>query len=431
MIEIIHLDIKNPKQNAKLEGILSRSLGLKPEVMIQAEAIIRDVAVRGDEAVLEYTSKFDNVSLTPVTMRVGREIIEEIASFADQNVVSAMREAIANIRYYHEKQIQKDWEIEMTNGVRLGQRVRPLHCVGLYVPGGSAAYPSTVLMNAIPAQVAGVPRIIVATPPGKFHENPLIAAALKELGLFEVYLMGGAQAVAAMACGTLTIPRVDKIVGPGNQYVAAAKKLVYGAVDIDSIAGPTEIVVIADDFARPDFIAADLLSQAEHSDDAASILITPSEKLALAVQEEVNKQVPELSRKEIVRSSLEGYGALIVVDSIESACELANRLAPEHVEVITENSEQTAESISNAGAVFIGHFSPESVGDYYAGTNHVLPTGGTARFSSPLGVYDFLKRMSIVRYTEAELKLNASSIEAFAKAEGFDAHARAVTIRVS
>lgn len=429
MIEIIKLENTRPEESEKLTRILSRNVGLNSEIMRRTEAIIRDVTTRGDAAVVECTQRYDNVVLSAQTMRVGRERIEELAEKVDDELIAAMREAISNIRYYHERQMTKDWEVEMANGVRLGQRIRPLQIVGLYVPGGSAAYPSTVMMNAIPAQVAGVERIVVVTPPAQFAQNPVIAAVLKELELFEVYLVGGAQAVAALACGTATIPRVDKIVGPGNQYVAAAKKLVYGAVDIDSIAGPSEIVVIADDTARADFVAADMLSQAEHSEDAAAILVTTSVKLAEAVAVELAHQAASLSRREIVQRSLVDFGALIIVDSLDDACELVNRLAPEHVEVITADAESTAAKVHNAGAIFVGPYSPESVGDYFAGTNHVLPTGGTARFSSALGVYDFLKRTSIIRYTKEELMRTAASIERLALSEGFDAHARAATIR--
>jgi histidinol dehydrogenase len=429
MIEIIKLDHTRPEENEKLQRILSRNVGLNNDIMARTEAIIRDVTMRGDAAIVECTQRFDNVVLSAQTMRVEREWIEELAERVDEDLIAAMREAIANIRYYHEKQMAKDWEVEMANGVRLGQRIRPLQIVGLYVPGGTAAYPSTVMMNAIPAQVAGVERIIVVTPPAQFAQNPVVAAVLKELELYEVYLVGGAQAVAALACGTQTIPRVDKIVGPGNQYVAAAKKLVYGAVDIDSIAGPSEIVVVADDTARADYVAADLLSQAEHSEDAAAILFTTSEALAEAVAVELVRQTATLSRHKIIERSLADYGALIVVNSLDDACEMVNRLAPEHVEVITADAEAIAEKIHNAGAIFIGPYSPESVGDYFAGTNHVLPTGGTARFSSALGVYDFLKRTSIIRYTKEELMRTAGSIERLALAEGFEAHARAATIR--
>jgi histidinol dehydrogenase len=429
MIEIINLDTTRPEESDKLQRILSRNVGLNSEIMARTEAIIRDVTMRGDAAVVECTHRFDNVVLSAQTMCVGRELIEELAERVDEELIAAMREAISNIRYYHEKQMAKDWDVEMANGVRLGQRIRPLQIVGLYVPGGSAAYPSTVMMNAIPAQVAGVERIVVVTPPAQFSQNPVISAVLKELGLFELYLVGGAQAVAALACGTETIPRVDKIVGPGNQYVAAAKKLVYGAVDIDSIAGPSEIVVVADDTARADYVAADLLSQAEHSEDAAAILLTTSQALAEAVTGELVRQTATLSRHKIIERSLADYGALIVVGSLDDACDVVNRLAPEHVEVITADPEATAEKIRNAGAIFIGPYSPESVGDYFAGTNHVLPTGGTARFSSALGVYDFLKRTSVVRYTKEELMRTAGLIERLALAEGFEAHARAATIR--
>ncbi|MGH9849510.1 MAG: histidinol dehydrogenase [Blastocatellia bacterium] len=429
MIEIVKLTGSRVEESAKLKKILSRGIGLNNDILTRTDAIIRETRERGDAALVEFTARFDGVQLTPDTLRVDQQVIETLAAQVDDDLIAAMREAISNIRYYHEHQLAGDWEIERANGVRLGQRVRPLEIVGLYVPGGSAAYPSTVMMNAVPAQVAGVRRVVVVTPPAQFKQNPVIAATLKELNLFEVYTIGGAQAVAALAYGTETIPRVDKIVGPGNQYVAAAKKLVYGAVDIDSIAGPSEIVVVADDTARADFVAADLLSQAEHSEDAAAILITPSERFAEAVREEIVKQTATLTRREIIERSLADFGALIVVESLDAACELADQIAPEHVEVITEDSEATAAKINHAGAIFIGPYSPEPVGDYFAGTNHVLPTGGTARFSSALGVYDFLKRTSIVRYTEAELRRTAASIDRLARAEGFDAHARSAIIR--
>jgi histidinol dehydrogenase len=430
MIEIIKLAGSRPGDHEKIQRILSRGPGLNPEILARAEAIVRDVATRGDEALIEYTARFDGVALTAKMMRVDHHLLEDLAVRVDQELIDAMREAISNIRYFHERQLTRDWEIECANGVRLGQRIRPLETVGLYVPGGSAAYPSTVMMNAVPAQVAGVARIIVVTPPAQFAKNPLIAAVLKELGIFEIYTIGGAQAIAALACGTETVPRVDKIVGPGNQYVAAAKKLVFGAVDIDSIAGPSEIVVIADDTARADFVAADLLSQAEHSEDAAAILITPSLKLAVEVHREIIRQTKSLSRREIIEQSLAEFGALIVVESFDDACSLADSLAPEHIEVMTAESEAIAAKIRNAGAIFIGPYSPEPVGDYFAGTNHVLPTSGTARFSSALGVYDFLKRTSIIRYTQAELSRTAQSIDRLARAEGFDAHARSTTIRL-
>ena len=430
MIEIIKLTDFDTSQNPKLKQILQRSSGLTDEIVARAQSIVSAVKARGDEALFEFTEKFDGIVHTSETIIADRNLIEELAAQVDDDLLAAMREAIANIRFYHQHQLTKSWEIEQANGVRLGQRVTPLEIVGLYVPGGKAAYPSTLMMNAIPAQVAGVNRIVVVTPPAQFQQSPIIAATLKELGIFEVYLVGGAQAVAALAYGTATIPRVDKIVGPGNQYVAAAKKIVYGDVDIDSIAGPSEIVVIADDTARPDFIAADLLSQAEHSEDAAAILVTNIESLAETVQAEILKQMESLPRRAIIEKSLADFGALIVVESLEAACSLVNRLAPEHVEVMTADSEATAANIHHAGAIFIGDYSAESVGDYFAGTNHVLPTGGTARFSSALGVYDFLKRTSIIRYTKEELQRTARSIDLIAQAEGLRAHGKAATIRI-
>ena len=429
MVEIVRLNSADPEGSQRLQRILSRTNGLDSEVLVRADAVVRDVRARGDAALVEYTARFDGVTLTPGTLRASRVQIDELASRVDQNLIAAMREAIANIRRYHEHQRARDWEIECLNGVRLGQRISPLENVGLYVPGGTAAYPSTVMMNAIPAQVAGVERIVVVTPPTQFTQNPVIAAVLVELELFEVYTIGGAQAIAALAFGTESVPRVDKIVGPGNQYVAAAKKLVYGTVAIDSLAGPSEIVVLADETARPDFVAADLLSQAEHSEDAAAILVTDSDKLAVAVRDEIIRQTETLSRRATIARSLADYGALVVVDSLDAACRLVDRLAPEHVEVMTSDSEGTAAKLRNAGAIFIGAYSPEPVGDYFAGTNHVLPTGGTARFSSALGVYDFQKRTSIIRYTQAELARTATSIDLLARAEGFDAHARAAMIR--
>lgn len=431
MIEILKLNNFDGASDQKLQQILQRTSGLTDEIIARTQAIVSGVKQGGDEALLDYTARFDGVQLTPETMRAPRELIEELAAQVDAELLAAMQAAIANIRFYHEHQLTKSWEIEHENGVRLGQRVSPLEIVGLYVPGGKAAYPSTLMMNAVPAQVAGVNRIVVVTPPAQFSQAPIIAATLKELGLFEVYLIGGAQAVAALAYGTTTIPRVDKIVGPGNQYVAAAKKLVYGDVDIDSIAGPSEIVVIADDTARPDFIAADLLSQAEHSEDAAAILVTNSEALAAKVQAEIIKQTETLPRRAIIEKSLADFGALIVVESLDAACTLVNRLAAEHVEVMTADSEATAAQIKHAGAIFIGDYSAESVGDYFAGTNHVLPTGGTARFSSALGVYDFLKRTSLIRYTREEMQRTAHSIDLIAQAEGLQAHARAATIRIT
>lgn len=428
MIEVIRFHEDSAR--SRLNRVIQRSSGITEEILSQTARIVSDVRHRGDEALFEYTEKFDAVSLTLQSVRATSEIIRTQAAKIDSLLLKALREAIVNVRNYHENQKENSWEVTGRNGVTLGQRISPLEIVGLYVPGGKAAYPSTVIMNAVPAQVAGVSRLVVVTPYAQFEKNPVIAAVIAELGIEEVYLIGGAQAVAALAYGTESIPRVDKIVGPGNQYVAAAKKIVYGDVDIDSIAGPSEIVILADSTARPDFVAADLLSQAEHSEDAAAILVTESAALAEKVAAEVERQLQALTRKEIVVSSLADYGAIVVVDSIEEGAEFVNRLAPEHLEIMTADDERTASLIKHAGAIFIGSYSAESVGDYLAGSNHVLPTGGTARFSSALGVYDFLKRTSIIRYTREELLRTAPLIDAFARAEGLDAHARAATIRV-
>jgi histidinol dehydrogenase len=312
----------------------------------------------------------------------------------------------------------------------VGQRITAIEKAGLYVPGGSAGYPSSVIMNVVPAQVAGVERIIVATPPRAIEQNPVVAAALVELGITEVYAVGGAQAIAALAFGTETVPAVDKITGPGNRYVAAAKKLVFGVVGIDSIAGPSEIVILADETAQADFIAADLLAQAEHDADASAVLMTTSEKLAQAVAIELGQQLATLPRKAIAEESLARFGALIVVSNLDEAIAIANDVAPEHVEIITADDAGVAAKIKNAGAIFFGPYTPEAVGDYFAGPNHVLPTGGAARFSSALGVYDFVKRTSVLRYSREALADCAETISSLAKAEGLDAHARSATIRV-
>jgi histidinol dehydrogenase len=334
------------------------------------------------------------------------------------------------VRAFHERQREESWEMETANGVRLGQRITPIDRAGLYVPGGTASYPSSVVMNVVPAQVAGVERIIVATPPRTLSENPAVAAALLELNATEVYAVGGAQAVAALAYGTETIPRVDKITGPGNRYVAAAKKLVFGVVGIDSIAGPSEVVVVADETARADFIAADMLAQAEHGVDASAVLLTTDEKLAFTVAAEIEQQAQSLSRFSMLEKSLAEFGAIIVVDNLAEACEVANELAPEHLEIMTRDAESVAAGVRHAGAIFLGEHTPEAVGDYFAGPNHVLPTGGAARFSSALGVYDFVKRTSILRYSSGELRHTAQMIAALAHAEGLDAHARSALIRL-
>ncbi len=413
-----------------LGRIRSRSLHVNPELIARVAEIVEGVRAGGDEALVHFTKQFDGVALTSAEIRVDSDFIRATASRADARVVEAFRQAISNIRAFHLHQRERDWLITLEDGAMVGQRILPVSSAGLYVPGGRAAYPSSVIMNAVPAQVAGVARLAITTPPSTLEINPTVAAAIDALGITEVYRVGGAQAIAALAFGTESIPRVDKIVGPGNVYVAAAKKLVYGAVGIDSIAGPTEVVVIADETADPRFVAADMLAQAEHDEEASAICITVSEELAREVIREISLQLVQIERQQTARASIEKYGAVFVVASIEEACEMANLIAPEHLELMTADDERAAALIENAGAIFFGHFSPEPVGDYFAGPNHVLPTVGTARFSSPLGVYDFLKRQSIIRYTREAIEKNADAISAMADAEGLTAHKRAVTIRV-
>ncbi len=411
---------------ARLEA---RSVAFDPELMTAVGMIIDDVRRRGDEALIEYTARFDGVELSTEQLRVDEQTLHAAADKVDRGVLAALREAIKNVRTFHEHQLEHSWEISPADGVRLGQRITPLDSAGLYVPGGTAAYPSSVVMNVVPAQVAGVERIVVTTPPRTLKESPAVFAALRELNVTEVYAVGGAQAVAALAFGTNTIPRVDKITGPGNKYVAAAKKLVFGVVGIDAIAGPSEVVIVADDSARADFIAADLLAQAEHGDDASAILITTSESLAQAVAQEVQRQAESLPRRTIVAASLKDYGTIVVTKTIDEACEIANAIAPEHLQVVTRDDEAAAKKIRHAGAIFFGEHTPEAVGDYLAGPNHVLPTGRTARFSSALGVYDFVKRTSLLQYSADSFGKVSDSIAALAECEGLAAHARSASIR--
>lgn len=412
-----------------LARLAARSVALDSELLAQVSAIIEDVRQRGDEAVIEYTRRFDGVEVNAGALRVTEEMLRQSAERVEPQIVAALRVAIANVKTFHELQLEQSWEITPREGVWLGQRIAPLERVGLYVPGGTAAYPSSIVMNVVPAQVAQVERIIVTTPPRTVADNPAVAAALLELNVKEIYSVGGAQAIAALAFGTETIPRVDKITGPGNKYVAAAKKLLFGVVGIDAIAGPSEIVIIADKTARPEFIAADLLAQAEHGEDASSILITADPSLAQRVVEEVIKQADSLPRRSIVASSLRDYGAIVLVDTLDQACALVNALAPEHVEIVTSDDEATAAKIKHAGAIFFGSYTPEAVGDYLAGPNHVLPTGRTARFSSALGVYDFVKRTSLLRYSETAFDAVAESVSVLAQCEGLGAHARSASIR--
>ncbi|MDO5539104.1 MAG: histidinol dehydrogenase [Eubacteriales bacterium] len=417
------------KQNL-LENLLKRSPHNYGEFEERVAAIVEDVRNRRDEAVFEYTRKFDKAEITADNIKVTQDEVEAAYKEVDPSLIEVIRKALVNIRSYHEKQRKYSWFDSKPDGTMLGQKVTPLATVGVYVPGGKAVYPSSVLMNIVPAKVAGVDKIIMSTPcdaQGKVNPSTLVAA--KEAGADEIYKAGGAQAIAAMAFGTQSIPRVDKIVGPGNIYVALAKKAVYGFVNIDSIAGPSEILVLADGTANPGFVAADLLSQAEHDEMASAILITTSEDLAKKVSEEVDKFTQQLSRKEIIRKSLENFGYILVAENMDTAIEAANDIASEHLEIMTSNPFEVMTKIRNAGAIFIGEYSSEPLGDYFAGPNHVLPTNGTARFFSPLSVDDFIKKSSIVYYSKQALETIHEDIEQFAKAEQLTAHANSIHVR--
>lgn len=392
--------------------------------------IVNEVKERGDAAVFEYTRRFDGAEITPSNIRVTDAEIQEALALVEPQLLTVMKRAMKNIREYHEKQKQYSWFDSKPDGTILGQKVTPLASVGVYVPGGKAAYPSSVLMNIIPAEVAGVERIVMVTPPGKDGKvNPVTLIAAHLAGATEVYKAGGAQAVAALAFGTESIPKVNKIVGPGNIFVALAKKAVYGHVSIDSIAGPSEILVLADDSANPRFIAADLLSQAEHDELASAILVTTSMELAEQVSKEVDGFVATLSRKEILEKSLDNYGYILVADSMEDAIAAANEIASEHLEIVTRNPFEVMTKIQNAGAIFLGEYSSEPLGDYFAGPNHVLPTNGTAKFFSPLSVDDYIKKSSIIYYSKEALEPIHKDIEAFAEAEYLTAHANSIRVR--
>ena len=396
----------------------------------KVQEIVENVRDRRDQALLEYTRKFDGVELTADQLRVTEEEVQEALSLVEPSLLSVMKKSMNNIREYHEKQKQYSWFDSRPNGTILGQKVTPLASVGVYVPGGKAAYPSSVLMNIIPAKVAGVERIVMVTPPGKDGKvNPVTLAAAHLAGVTDAYKVGGAQAVAALAFGTESISKVDKIAGPGNIFVALAKKAVYGHVSIDSIAGPSEILVLADDSANPRYVAADLLSQAEHDELASGILVTTSMELAQKVSEEVEGFVEVLSRKEILKKSLENYGYILVADSMEDVIDTANQIASEHLEIVTRNPFEVMTKIRNAGAIFLGEYSSEPLGDYFAGPNHVLPTNGTAKFFSPLGVDDYVKKSSIIYYSKEALEPIHRDIETFAQAEGLTAHANSIRVR--
>ncbi|MBQ8315061.1 MAG: histidinol dehydrogenase [Lachnospiraceae bacterium] len=413
-----------------LEDLLKRSPNQYKEYTEKVEAILKDVQENGDKAVFGYTEKFDKAVLTADTVRVTEEEIAEAYEKLPARTVEVIRKAIVNIRAYHEKQRRNSWFDAQPDGSILGQKITPIASVGVYVPGGKAAYPSSVLMNVLPAKVAGVERIAMVTPPGadgKVYEGTLVAA--KEAGVTEIYKVGGAQAIGALAYGTESIPKVDKIVGPGNIYVALAKKAVYGHVSIDSIAGPSEILVLADETANPTYVAADLLSQAEHDELASAILITTSEEVATKVSAEVDRFVAQLSRKAILEKSLDNYGYILLADNMNDAIDAVNEIASEHLELVTKDAFTVMTKIKNAGAIFIGEYSSEPLGDYFAGPNHVLPTNGTAKFFSPLEVDDFIKKSSIISYSREALEPIHEDIIDFAKAEGLTAHANSIAVR--
>ena len=387
-----------------------------------------NVRENGDAAVKEYTERFDGKA--PERAEISEDEIDGIIAKCDEKYIETVKKAAANISDFHQRQVQQSWLTTKANGVMMGQRVRGLKRVGIYVPGGTAAYPSSVLMNAIPAKIAGVEEIVMCTPPQKDGTpNPNIIAAAKLAGVDRIFLMGGAQAVAAMAYGTETVPKVDKIVGPGNIFVATAKKLLYGTVDIDMIAGPSEILIVADKTANPKFLAADLMSQAEHDKLASAILLTDSAELAEQTKAEIERQVQTLERKEIIEASLDSFGAIIVCSDISQVIDFANELAPEHLEVCCANPMEYVGKLDNAGSVFLGNYSPEPLGDYFAGPNHVLPTSGTARFFSPLSVDSFIKKSSFIYYTEDALKNDAADVIRFADTEGLTAHANSIKVR--
>ena len=424
------LKLTKETQNNILENLLKRSPNSYGEFESRVNDIIQNVREKRDEAIFEYTLKFDGATIDQDNIRVTEEEIKEAYEQVDPKLLDVIRKALVNIRDYHTKQKQYSWFDSDESGIILGQKVTPLKTVGVYVPGGKAVYPSSVLMNVIPAKVAGVSNIIMTTPcgkDGKVYPSTLVAA--KEAGVDAIYKVGGAQAIAALAFGTESIPKVDKIVGPGNIYVALAKKAVFGYVSIDSIAGPSEIMVLADETANPRFVAADLLSQAEHDEMASAILVTTSEALAEQVSVEVDKFVTTLSRKEIIQKSLDNYGYILVADTMQDAIDTVNEIASEHLELVTKNPFEIMTKIRNAGAIFIGEYSSEPLGDYFAGPNHVLPTNGTAKFFSPLSVDDFIKKSSIISYSREALEPVYKDIVQFAECEKLTAHANSIRVR--
>ena len=413
-----------------LENLLKRSPNSYGKYESAVNDILSNVKTEGDKALFQYTKDFDKADINSSNVVVTQEEIDEAYNLVDKNLLNVIRKALVNIRSFHEKQKQYSWFDSKPDGTMLGQKVTALSRVGVYVPGGKAAYPSSVLMNVIPAKVAGVEEIIMCTPPGKDGKvYPTTLVAAKEAGVDVIYKVGGAQAVGAMAYGTESIPKVDKIVGPGNIYVALAKKAVFGYVSIDSVAGPSEIMVLADETANPRFVAADLLSQAEHDEMASAILVTTSEELAGQVSKEVDGFVAVLSRKDIIQKSLDTYGYILIASSMEEAIDVVNEIASEHLEIVTKNPFDTMTRVKNAGAIFLGEYSSEPLGDYFAGPNHVLPTNGTAKFFSPLSVDDFIKKSSIISYSKEALDSIHNDIENFANAEHLTAHANSIHVR--
>ncbi|WP_312372835.1 histidinol dehydrogenase [Lachnoclostridium sp.] len=424
------IELNESTKNNILENLLKRSPNQYREYEDQVSGIISEVKKRGDEALFDYSLRFDKATITKETIQVSEEDIAKAYEQIPTKTLEVIRKSIQNIEAYHQKQKQYSWFDSEPSGIILGQKVTAIDAVGVYVPGGKAAYPSSVLMNVLPAKVAGVRRIAMTTPPGADGNiNPGTLVAAKEAGVTEIYKVGGAQAIAALAYGTESIKKVDKIVGPGNIYVALAKKAVYGNVSIDSIAGPSEILVIADETANPRFVAADLLSQAEHDELASSILITTSESLAKEVSDEVDGFLEVLNRSDIIRASLDNYGYILVAKNLNEAIDTANEIASEHLEIMTKNAFEVMTKIKNAGAIFIGEYSSEPLGDYFAGPNHVLPTNGTAKFFSPLSVDDFIKKSSIISYSREALLPVYEDIVTFAKAEGLTAHANSIAVR--
>ena len=424
--------VRLTKESTKdiLENLLKRSPNNYGKFEAAVADILANVKEKGDEALFSYTKEFDKVEVTPETIRVTEEEIEEAYKAVDASLLEVIRKALVNIRSYHEKQRQNSWFTSTENGTMLGQKVTPLNRVGVYVPGGKAVYPSSVLMNIVPAKVAGVPHIVMTTPPGKGGMvNPSTLVAAKEAGADEIYKVGGAQAIGALAYGTASIPKVDKIVGPGNIFVALAKKAVYGHVSIDSIAGPSEILVLADETANAHYVAADLLSQAEHDEMASAILITTSTELAQNVEKEIEGYLKVLSRREIIEKSLENFGYILIAEDMDEAIEAANEIASEHMEIVTKNALEVMMKVRNAGAIFIGEYSSEPLGDYFAGPNHVLPTNGTAKFFSALSVDDFIKKSSIVYYSKSALRDIHKDIIQFATSEQLTAHANSIAVR--